>query len=759
MGLRAHANGDLEAARFYYESVLAIDSNSVTANGWLGTIEAQRKNFSKARVLLERALSGSNDPDFLLNYANLLQETCEYQQALVVYMKVIKKRRNQVSLSNLAACHNGLNQSEQGLRCADESVAIDPNYAEAWSNRGIALNDLKRHEEALASHQRAIELKPDLVEALNNRGVALNDLKRHEEALASYQRATELKPDYAEAWSNRGNALLDLERHGEALASCDRAIELKPDYAEAWSNRGLALNDLKRHEEALASHQRAIELKPDYAEAWSNRGLALNDLKRHEEAFSSYERAIELKPDYAEAWSNRGLALNDLKRLEEALASYQRAIDLKPDLVEAWSNRGVALNDLKRHEEALVNYQRAIELEHDYAEAWSNCGIALNDLKRHEEAFASYERAIELNPDYAGAWSNRGIALGDLKRHEEAFASYERAIELKPDYAEGIYNKGLLQLAQKDFLRGFKNYLRRWETKDFLGRAFKTGLPPCNQARSEENLLLWAEQGIGDEVFYAGFLPIAIERFPNILLVADVRLHTILSRSFPNVTLFKRNQTLESELLDKIAYQAPVGDLGHILGLGSDAIKSTRRPFLIADEEKRSKLKLLAPFTNGKTICGLAWRSHNKHFGEEKSIGLEQLEPILRSTQFEFINLQYGEVDPEIQKVRSSLGVNIHQIEGIDVYNDIDGLLALIDACDIVITTSNLTAHLAGSIGKRGCVFVPVSKGKIWYWHLDDADSFWYPSLKVFHQFDRHDWTDTIRQAKTWIERDVSWKQ
>ena len=691
MGLRAHANGDLEAARLYYESVLAIDSNSVPANGWLGTIEAQRKNFSRARVLLERALTESDDSVFLLNYANLLQETCDYEQALVVYLKVIKTRRNQVSLSNLSACHNRLNQPEKGLRYADESVAIDPNYAEAWSNRGIALNDLKQHEEALASHQRAIELKPDLREAWNNRGVALNDLKRHEEALASYQ----------------------------------RAIEIKPDYAEAWCNRGIALNDLKRHEEALASYQRVIEIKPDNAEAWSNRGNALLDLERHWEALASCDRAIELKPDYAEAWSNRGLALNDLKRHEEALASYLRAIELKPD----------------------------------YAEAWSNRGLALNDLKRHEGAFASYERAIELKPDYAEAWNNRGIALGDLKRHEEALASYERAIELKPDYAEGIYNKGLLQLAQKNFSHGFENYLRRWETKDFLGRAFKTDIPLCNQAGSGENFLLWAEQGIGDEIFYAGFLPIAIERFPNIHLVADERLHTILSRSFPNVRLLKRNQPLAPELLDKIAYQAPVGDLGHILGLGSEAIKSTRRPFLIADDENRFKLKKLAPFSSGKIVCGLAWKSHNKLFGEEKSIGLEQLEPILKNTQLEFINLQYGEVDPEIQKVRSRFGVNIHQIEGVDVYNDIDGLLALIDACDIVITTSNLTAHLAGSIGKRGCVFVPASKGKIWYWHLDDADSFWYPSLKLFHQFDRHDWADTIRQAKTWIERDVSWKQ
>ncbi len=589
IGLRAHASGDLETAKSCYEKVLSLDSNSVPANGWLGTIEAQRKNFAKSRVLLERALAVSSDPGFLLNYANVLQETCEYEQALIVYMKVPRRERDQVLLSNLAACHNELGQPEAGLRCADQSLAVAPNNAEAWSNRGNALNDLKRHAEALASYERSIELKPD----------------------------------FAEAWSNRGNALNDLKRYAEALASYDRAIELKPDYAEAWGNRGNALNDLKRNEEALASCDRAIELKPDCAEAWSNRGNALND----------------------------------------------------------------------------------------------------------------------------------------LKRHAEALASYERSIELKPDYAEAIHNKSLLQLSQKNFGDGFENYLRRWETRNFTSRLLETELPLCNQTASCKNILLWAEQGIGDEIFYAGLLEQALERFSSISLVADKRLHPTLLRSLPTITLLERGHPLETDFSSKMECQAPIGDLGRILGLGFDKIVSTRRPFLRVNRVKSSEFRSLAPFSRGKTVCGLAWRSNNKSFGEEKSIGLEQLEPILKNNQFEFINLQYGEIDTEIQKVRIQCSVNIHQIEDVDIYNDVDGLLALIDACDIVITTSNITAHLAGSIGKRGCVFVPNSKGRIWYWHHDDVYSLWYPSLRVFYQGDRHDWTDTISQAKIWIEQDVPWKR
>ena len=96
------------------------------------------------------------------------------------------------------------------------------------------------------SHDKAITLRPDYAEVYSNRGIALRDLKCSEEALAGYDKAIALRPDYAEAYYNRGVVLQDLKRSEEALAIYDKAIALKPDYAEAYNNRGVALQDLKR---------------------------------------------------------------------------------------------------------------------------------------------------------------------------------------------------------------------------------------------------------------------------------------------------------------------------------------------------------------------------------------------------------------------------------------------------------------------------------------------------------------------------------
>jgi protein O-GlcNAc transferase len=113
-------------------------------------------------------------------------------------------------------------------------LALKPDHADAWYNRGVALQELKRLDEALASYDRALALKPAYVEALNNSGNALRELKRLDEALASYDKALALKPDHADAWYNRGVVLKELKRLDEALASYDRALAAKADHPRAF---------------------------------------------------------------------------------------------------------------------------------------------------------------------------------------------------------------------------------------------------------------------------------------------------------------------------------------------------------------------------------------------------------------------------------------------------------------------------------------------------------------------------------------------
>ena len=172
----------------------------------------------------------------------------------------------------------------------------------------------------------------------------------------------------------------------------------------------------------------------------------------------------------------------------------------------------------------------------------------------------------------------------------------------------------------------------------------------------------------------------------------------------------------------------------------------------MSDPVKRdSYRRTISAFGSG-LVCGVAWKSVNPKIGAAKSIDLESLEPLLGLPGVQFVNLQYGDVKNEIQHLKSTLSVDIHQVPGLDVFSDIDGLLALIDACDVIVTTSNVTAHLAGSIGKRAAILVPHSTGKIWYWHHNDKHSFWYPSLRLFYQDNPLTWDQTLEDCADWVK-------
>ena len=98
-------------------------------------------------------------------------------------------------------------------------------------------------------------------------------------------------------------------------------------------------------------------------------------------------------------------------------------------------------------------------------------------------------------------------------------------------------------------------------------------------------------------------------------------------------------------------------------------------------------------------------------------------------------------------------GLSVLQLQDLDTYHDIEGMMALIDACDWIVTASNVTAHMAGALGKTAVVLVPQGKGTIWYWHDSDTASLWYPSLRLIHQDFSGDWTQVMDQAHAWIER------
>jgi hypothetical protein len=132
-------------------------------------------------------------------------------------------------------------------------------------------------------------------------------------------------------------------------------------------------------------------------------------------------------------------------------------------------------------------------------------------------------------------------------------------------------------------------------------------------------------------------------------------------------------------------------------------------------------------------FCGISWRSNRPGLGVDKSFQLVDLVSALRTAGVAFVDLQYGDTAQELELVRERTGLRVLHYEGVDNYGDLEGHLALICACDLVVTVSNTTAHLAGAAGKSGIVLRRSSRSDFWYWHnlTGNQQSLWYPSLKV----------------------------
>ena len=184
---------------------------------------------------------------------------------------------------------------EAAIKAYDRVIVIDPRFADAYYNRGLAKIRLKKFQEATEDFDRAIALNPDDIYCYLNRGVARNHLRQFQEAIEDFDKAVELDDSCAYAYVNRGVAKAESYRYEEAVDDFSKAIELKPDNAELHFNRGKACKEMGRHEEAVDDFSRAIELKPDDAEFYFNRGECYKELDRHEEAEEDFAKAEELK--------------------------------------------------------------------------------------------------------------------------------------------------------------------------------------------------------------------------------------------------------------------------------------------------------------------------------------------------------------------------------------------------------------------------------------------------------------------------------
>ncbi len=333
---------------------------------------------------------------------------------------------------------------KEEIECYDKVLEIDPKFAAAWNNKGLALRKLGRYDEAVECYDKALKIKPKFAAAWNNKGFALSNLGRYEEEIECYNKAIEIDPKDAAAWYNKGVVLDDLGRYEEAIECYDRALKIDPKDAAAWNNKGLALRKLGRYDEAIKCCDRALEIDPKFVLAWNNKGVALDDLGRCEEAIKCYDKALEIDPKYAYAWKNKGFALFNMGRYDEAIKCYDKAIEIKPKYANAWKNKGIGLIKLGKREEGEECLKKALELYNtnlaEKEDRFSLYGKAdvLRELGRYDEAIKNIEKALRLSPNDIDLLYMKGKILLESGKSKEASTVLEEVLSRSPNMRDAV---------------------------------------------------------------------------------------------------------------------------------------------------------------------------------------------------------------------------------------------------------------------------------------------------------------------------------
>jgi tetratricopeptide (TPR) repeat protein len=578
----------------------------------------------------------------------------------------------------------------------------------------------------------------DTADVLYCEALAACEQGRVEEGAAMLERARALAPNEPRIHGLLGQALIHLGRYADALASFDQALALGAANAGLHGDRADALAALGRREEAVQGYDRALAIKPDAVNEWCNRGAALQELGRFEEAAASFARAAALAPDFAPAHYNHGIALAALKRYEPALSNLERAIALAPDYADAHNNRANTLDQLGRPADALAAVERALALDPAHRAALVTRAVILRKLGRADEALASCDRALVVSADDPEALTVRGDVLVDLERFEEAAANFDRMIACDPNAALAKWNKSFICLGLGQLAEGFALYEHRWAgAKGLVPRAYPQ--PRWNGGRVDGVLLVWGEQGLGDEILHASMIPDLLQRTPSVMLEVEPRLVTLFARSFAGAKVIPLGPALNP---GPFAAQEPIASLGRHFRPSFAAFPKRDRGYLVADEARARALR--QRLDDGRTVVGLSWVSKAPIGGAQKSARLADFAPLLRSPGYRFVDLQYGDTAAEREAVERELGVRVERLADIDNTNDLDGLAALMSACDAVVTVSNTTAHLAGALGRPTFVVVPHGHARIWYWFRDKDESPWYPRVRVRRQQRGQAWPELV---------------
>lgn len=628
---------------------------------------------------------------------------------------------------------HGAGQLTEACRLYESVLALLPGQADALHLLGVIADQQGDHQRAIELIRLAIDSSPREAVFHGNLGTALLALGQENDAEVAYRRAIALDPGYAEGLTNLGNLVRRRGDNEKAIGLYKQALSHDPQKPAIRLALGSALLNLKRSTEAFPHLLAAVETDRGSADARDLLATALRQEKRYDEALKQHRKAMALAPQvlrYREGYAATLAKLENPKALADAATVFEDILSAEPERLDSLIGIGSVRIRMQQPELAIVPLRRAFDLDETRLETLVNYSAALALAGRFDEALALGGRAVELFPGDFFVLTHHGSLKEQAGDVEGALQDYKTAMSATQNRtgaaaSEAEFRQALLLLSLGRLQDGWPLYPARHALRSADPRAmvFSGMLPSWSGAvHAGQHILVWGEQGIGDQVLYGSMLRDLTQTEAKVVLACDRRLVSLFRRSCPDLMVEPIIDKQIMKLGELADVQVGLADLGRWLRPDLSAFP-VPQPFLQPDPQLVSEFRRRYEAFGKRRIVGLTWQSRNRMSGEYKSVSLPAMAPLLQQEDILFVDMQYGDTSADRRHARETLGVDILHDDSVDAMTDLDRYVAQAAALDLMIGSSNSGVHLAAAAGQRCWVIVPGGLARLWYWFLDRADS------------------------------------
>jgi tetratricopeptide (TPR) repeat protein len=493
---------------------------------------------------------------------------------------------------------------------------------------------------------------------------------------------------------------------------------------------------------AITFYRSALKLRPNYLEAHHNLAIALRSDKQMESSLISALFATNIAPDHPIVQFSLGVSLEKTGEITDAIGAYQKSIELRPDYVAALSNlgrllevKGKTLEAIKVLEQALIIMPSSIETIINLSNSYLSAGKPKETIYLLQSLIKSDTKNSDTSLSLA--FNSLAVAAHILGNRNKAIRYFKKSIKKMPNFAEAHENLAQTLLFQGKYTQAWVEYEWRWLNQSNQQSKQKFGGIPWNGEKLlNKTLLIRAEQGFGDIIQFARFLPMITVKKGNLILACHPILIDLLS-TLPSVD---RVVDINEELPVHDRHVALLS-LPRLLNITESNIPSS--PYLIPNSS------ITINETN-KIKIGLTWAGTPRHQSDpyrNRSCPVDAFKPLLNFSEIKLFSLQTGIRKIDLIKINklsliTDLSHKIHSFED---------TAALICNLDIVITIDTAIAHLAGSLGKT--VWILLAKSSDWRWNTKSGGNLWYPTARIFKQKFPGDWSGPIKDLTKELKR------